>query len=121
ARLDVPDLELLFGASADALAGDDAAKHARRRRQVAPLTFGELIDRLEEHRAVRDHAGAGQRRLIERPLEARVANVDGEKAHPVRALASNHRARGRLDAATGDAPSDIGMELEPVGGEPQSA
>ena len=37
ARLDVPELELLLDAAPHALAGDDAAEHARRRRQVAAI------------------------------------------------------------------------------------
>ena len=53
ARLDVPELELLLDAAADALAGDDAAEHARRRRQLLPLALGQVVDRLEEDRAVR--------------------------------------------------------------------
>jgi hypothetical protein len=51
------------------------------RRQVAPLAFGKAVDRLEEDRAVRQHRRARGGRRIERPLQARVADVDGEKAH----------------------------------------
>ena len=80
-RIHVPDLELRFGAAADALAGDDAAEHARRRRQLLPRGLGQVVDRLEEDRAVVDQAGARHGRGVQRPLEAGVADVDGEERH----------------------------------------
>ena len=46
-----------------------------------PCAFGELVDRLEEHRAVVEHRRARPRRRVQRPLEARVADVDREEGH----------------------------------------
>ena len=98
ARLDVPELELRFGAAPDALAGDDAAEHARRR-PAAPATGLRRGRRSPRGTTapVREHGCAGLRRGVQRPLQAGVADVDGEEGHRAR-FASPLRSCGRWPA-----------------------
>jgi len=81
ARLDIPQLELLLDAPADRLAGDDAAEHAGGFGEILPLVVGQPVDRLEEHRAMREQHRARLRCGVQRPFQASVADIDREKAH----------------------------------------
>lgn len=49
--------------------------------QRLPVGLGEGVDVLEEHGAMRQQPGTGLRRGVLRPLQARVADVDGEEGH----------------------------------------
>ena len=80
-RHDIPQLELLLDAPADRLAGDDAAEHAGRLGEPLPFVVGQPVDRLEEHRAVREQHGARLRGGVLRPFQTGVADIDREKAH----------------------------------------
>ena len=104
ARLDVPDLELRLGAAADALAGDDAAEHARGRRQVA-ATRSRRGRRSPRGRSRRGRSGRrpGAGAAVERPLRRVLPDVDGEKAHASAAPGSGHLAGARLHVAAADA------------------
>src|SRR5438445_3257454 len=81
ARLDVPDLELLFDAALHALARDHATQHAARCRQRVPFGVSEAVYRLEKDRAVVQQRGSGLWRGVLRPLQARVADVYRQKRH----------------------------------------
>lgn len=80
-RVDVPQFHLLLDAAAHRVAGDDAAQHAGRFGQVVPVALGELVDGLQEDRAMAQQRGAGVRRGIQRPFQTGVADVDGQEGH----------------------------------------
>ena len=72
--------------------------------------LGQLVDRLEEDRAVRRAArrpGCGA--LVQRPLQARVADVDGEEADIVR---SGHLAGAGCTSQPLMRQDCVGLALE---------
>ena len=80
-RFDVPQLQLFFDAPAHSVAGHHAAQHAAWRRQAFPLLLGQVVDGLQEDRALLQQCGPGVGRGIQGPFQARVADVDGQEAH----------------------------------------
>ena len=68
------------------------SEHAVRLGQVLPVAFGQVVDRLQEHRAVAQQPGTGRGGAVQRPLQARVADIDGEKAHGGRPAGKGARA-----------------------------
>ena len=82
----LPVLALLMGWGVRALAARLALRHQvnglpHRFGHRLPVIVGEAIDRLEEHCAVREQHRARLRRGVLRPLQAGVADVNGQKAH----------------------------------------
>jgi hypothetical protein len=81
ARFDVPEVELVFHAPAYGVAGHRAAQHCARGGQAAPMGLSQVVDGFQEHRTVPQQRGAGLRAGVQRPFQAGVADVYGQKAH----------------------------------------
>jgi hypothetical protein len=81
ARCQVPELKLFLDATAHRVARHIATQQHGRRGQSGPVALGQRIDVLQEHRALRQRLAARAGLGKQGPLEAGVADVDGQQGH----------------------------------------
>jgi hypothetical protein len=98
ARLDVPKLELLLDAPPHGVASHVAAEHGGRRRKRTPVGLRQHVDGFQEHRAGSPRRQPRSGAVEKRPLQPRVADVDGQQAHGKRACAGRAAITSRAGA-----------------------
>ena len=77
-------LHLLTHTALHGITRHHAAQDARRRRQGPPGMLGQTLNMLQELGTMREQCRARARRVVQRPFEAGVANVYGQKSHRAR-------------------------------------